>query len=82
MLVIGFAAETENVLNNAREKLRKKDLDAIVANDVSREDAGFDSTTNKITILTHDSDPVDLPMMSKNEAADQILDVIVRLRDR
>ena len=81
MLVIGFAAETENVLDNAREKLRSKNLDAIVANDVSREDSGFDSTTNAITILTRDKDKtVELPLMSKSEAADRILDVIVSLR--
>jgi len=79
MLVIGFAAETENVLDNAREKLRSKKLDAIVANDVSREDSGFDSTSNAITIITN-KDSVELPVLSKREAADRILDVIVALR--
>ena len=82
MLVIGFAAETENVLDNAREKLRSKNVDAIVANDVARADSGFDSTTNAITIIVRDSkDAVDLPLMSKSEAADRILDVIVNLRN-
>jgi phosphopantothenoylcysteine decarboxylase / phosphopantothenate---cysteine ligase len=80
MLVIGFAAETENVVDNARKKLQTKNLDAIVANDVSRADSGFDSTTNAITIITNDGDPIELPLLSKNEAADRILDVIVRLR--
>ncbi len=81
MLVIGFAAETENVVDNAKEKLRSKKLDAIVANDVTREDSGFDSTTNAITIITKDkSNPIELPVMSKSEAADRILDVIVKLR--
>src|SRR5215204_66711 len=79
MLVVGFAAETENVLDNAREKLRSKKLDAIVANDVSREDSGFDSGTNAITIITAD-DAVELPLMSKSEAANQILDAIVKIR--
>jgi phosphopantothenoylcysteine decarboxylase/phosphopantothenate--cysteine ligase len=79
MLVVGFAAETENVLANAREKLRSKKLDAIVANDVTREDAGFDSPTNAITIITKDN-TLELPLMSKTEAADRILDVIVSLR--
>lgn len=79
MLVVGFAAETENVLDNAKEKLRSKKLDAIVANDVSRPDAGFDSATNAITIITNDN-AVELPVMSKGEAADKILDVIVALR--
>ena len=82
LLVIGFAAETENVLDNAREKLHSKNLDAIVANDVSRSDSGFDSPTNAITIITRDnSDPVELPVMSKSEAADRILDVILSLRN-
>ncbi|HKG46811.1 MAG TPA: bifunctional phosphopantothenoylcysteine decarboxylase/phosphopantothenate--cysteine ligase CoaBC [Pyrinomonadaceae bacterium] len=79
MLVVGFAAETENVLVNAREKLRSKNLDAIVANDVSRVDSGFDSTTNVITIITN-QESVELPAMSKREAADRILDAIVRMR--
>jgi phosphopantothenoylcysteine decarboxylase / phosphopantothenate---cysteine ligase len=81
MLVIGFAAETENVLDNARAKLGSKNLDVIVANDVTREDAGFDSATNAITIITRgQSEPLELPVMSKSEAADRILDVIVSLR--
>jgi phosphopantothenoylcysteine decarboxylase / phosphopantothenate---cysteine ligase len=81
MLVIGFAAETENVLENARDKLQRKNLDAIVANDVTREGSGFDSATNVITIITKDrNDPVELPLLSKREAADRILDVIVSLR--
>jgi len=81
MLVVGFAAETENVVENAREKLQRKKLDAIVANDVTRADSGFDSTTNAITILTRDQkNPLELPLLSKREAADRILDVIVRLR--
>jgi len=81
MLVIGFAAETENVLENAKEKLQRKGLDAIVANDVTREGSGFDSATNAITIITKDrSNPVELPLLSKRDAADRILDVIVSLR--
>jgi phosphopantothenoylcysteine decarboxylase/phosphopantothenate--cysteine ligase len=79
MLVVGFAAETENVLDNAKEKLRTKKLDAIVANDVSGADSGFDAATNKIAIITND-DSVELPLLSKREAADRILDVIVALR--
>ena len=81
MLVIGFAAETENLIANARQKLHGKKLDAIVANDVTRSDSGFDSRTNAITILTAKNDePVELPTLSKSEAADRILDVIVSLR--
>jgi phosphopantothenoylcysteine decarboxylase / phosphopantothenate---cysteine ligase len=81
MLVVGFAAETENVLANAQEKLRSKNLDAIVANDVTRSDSGFDTTTNAITIITaKNTDPLELPALSKNEAANRILDVVVSLR--
>lgn len=79
MLVIGFAAETENVVENAKEKLRSKKLDAIVANDVTRPDSGFDSATNAITIITRDDD-IAIPVLTKREAADRILDVIVQLR--
>lgn len=83
LLVIGFAAETENVIDNARAKLRHKKLDAIVANDVTRHDSGFDSRTNAITIITaQNNDPVELPTLSKREAADRILDVIVSLRSQ
>ena len=80
MLVIGFAAETENVVENAKAKLRVKNLDAIVANDVTRPDSGFDSATNAITIITRDDDSIALPLLSKREAADRILDTIVKLR--
>ena len=81
LLVVGFAAETENVIANAREKLRSKKLDAIVANDVTRSDSGFDTTTNAITIITaRNNDPVELPALSKSEAANRILDTIVSLR--
>jgi phosphopantothenoylcysteine decarboxylase / phosphopantothenate---cysteine ligase len=81
LLVIGFAAETENVRANAQQKLQTKNLDLIVANDVTRDDAGFDSATNAITIIGRgDFTPIELPVMSKVEAAHRILDVIVRLR--
>ncbi|HKR13168.1 MAG TPA: bifunctional phosphopantothenoylcysteine decarboxylase/phosphopantothenate--cysteine ligase CoaBC [Pyrinomonadaceae bacterium] len=80
MLVVGFAAETENVVENAVQKLKNKNLDAIVANDVSRSDAGFDTTTNAITIITKDGDPVALPLMSKRQAANRVLDAIVSMR--
>ena len=81
LLVIGFAAETNDILVNAQEKLRAKNLDAIVANDVTRADAGFDSTENAITIVRRDAQsPLELPLMSKLEAAHRILDEIVQLR--
>jgi phosphopantothenoylcysteine decarboxylase/phosphopantothenate--cysteine ligase len=80
-IIVGFAAETDNVLANAREKLKDKNLDAIVANDVSKAESGFDSANNAVTILLRD-DPraIELPLMSKLEAAHRILDQIVKLR--
>jgi phosphopantothenoylcysteine decarboxylase/phosphopantothenate--cysteine ligase len=83
LLVIGFAAETENVLANAREKLRSKNLDAIVANDVTRDGAGFDTVTNEVTIISRDRKaPIHVPLMAKTNVADIILDEVVRLRAR
>ena len=81
MLVIGFAAETENLLQNARKKLETKGLDAIVANDVTQNGAGFDSETNAVTIIRRgESEPVKLPVMSKYDTANRILDEVVNLR--
>ncbi len=80
-LVVGFAAETENVLENARQKLAAKRLDAIVVNDVSHEGVGFDSDRNAVTILTHD-EVVEVPETTKWEVAQRVLDQIVRLRQR
>ena len=83
LLVIGFAAETENVLQNAREKLSAKNLDAIVANDVSQDGVGFDSVTNEVTIISRDRNaPIHVPLMAKTNVADIILDEVVRLRAR
>jgi len=80
-IVVGFAAETENVLENARQKLAAKHLDAIVVNDVSREGVGFDSERNAATILTHD-EVVEVPETTKWEVAQRVLDQIVRLRQQ
>jgi phosphopantothenoylcysteine decarboxylase/phosphopantothenate--cysteine ligase len=78
-LIIGFAAETQNVLENARKKLTSKSLDAIVVNDVSREGVGFDSDRNAVTIITHD-EVVEVPETSKWDVAQRVLDQVVRLR--
>jgi phosphopantothenoylcysteine decarboxylase/phosphopantothenate--cysteine ligase len=78
-LVIGFAAETNDVINYARSKMEKKGLDLVVANDITKEGAGFNTDTNIATIITN-RDEIDLPLMSKREMADKILDEIVRLR--
>ena len=80
-LVVGFAAETENVLENARQKLVAKNLDAIVVNDVSHEGVGFDSDRNAVTIITGD-EVVDVPETTKWEVAQRVLDELVRLRQQ
>jgi phosphopantothenoylcysteine decarboxylase/phosphopantothenate--cysteine ligase len=80
-LVIGFAAETENGLENARRKLTSKSLDAIVLNDVSREGVGFDSDRNAVTILTS-SEVIDVPETTKWEVAQRVLDAVVQLKKK
>jgi phosphopantothenoylcysteine decarboxylase / phosphopantothenate---cysteine ligase len=77
-LLIGFAAETTNLLENARAKLTKKRVDAIVLNDVSRADVGFNSDRNEVTIVTaHDT--IAVPEASKLEVAQKILDTALGL---
>jgi phosphopantothenoylcysteine decarboxylase/phosphopantothenate--cysteine ligase len=78
-LIVGFAAETENPLENGRAKLLRKGVDAIVVNDVSRDGIGFDSDNNGATFLTATT-AQDLPEMSKRKLADRILDEVVALR--
>jgi phosphopantothenoylcysteine decarboxylase/phosphopantothenate--cysteine ligase len=80
-IIVGFAAETQNALENARKKLAAKALDAIVVNDVSREGVGFDSDRNAVTIIAHD-EIVEVPETSKWEVAQRVLDQVVRLRKR
>ena len=80
-LIIGFAAETENVIDNARKKLKSKSLDAIVVNDVSHEGVGFDSDRNAVTILTP-SKVIQVPETSKWEVAQRVLDCIVELKKK
>ncbi len=78
-LIVGFAAETEDTVQQGRAKLLRKGADAIVVNDVGREDIGFDSDDNAATFLTM-STAIDLPRMSKRKLGDRILDEIVALR--
>jgi phosphopantothenoylcysteine decarboxylase/phosphopantothenate--cysteine ligase len=79
-LLVGFAAETEHVGENARKKLASKNADLIVANDVTAEGAGFDHDTNIVTLFARDGRDLALPRMSKSEVAQRILDEVVRLR--
>ena len=78
-IIVGFAAETENVLENARKKLLAKRLDAIVVNDVSREGIGFDSDRNAVTIITQ-SEVIEVPETTKWEVAQRVLDQVAKLR--
>ena len=78
-LVIGFAAETNDVLANARKKLESKSLDAIVVNDVSQPGIGFDSERNAVTILTQGGNEA-VPETSKWEVAHRVLDAVVKLK--
>ncbi|HEY1272756.1 MAG TPA: bifunctional phosphopantothenoylcysteine decarboxylase/phosphopantothenate--cysteine ligase CoaBC [Terriglobales bacterium] len=78
-ILVGFAAETENALENARKKLASKSLHAIVVNDVSREGIGFDSERNAVTIITHD-EVVEVPETTKWDVAQRVLDQVVKLR--
>ncbi len=78
--IVGFAAETDHVAENARKKLAAKNADLIVANDVTTEGAGFDHDTNVVTLFARDGRDLALPRMSKNEVAQRVLDEIVRLR--
>jgi len=80
-LLVGFAAETENILQNARKKFGAKSLDMLVVNDVSRRDIGFDSERNEVTILTAD-ETIEVPESTKWEVAQRVLDHVVRLHER
>jgi phosphopantothenoylcysteine decarboxylase/phosphopantothenate--cysteine ligase len=75
-ILVGFAAETENIANNAAEKLRKKNLDLIVANDVSRSEIGFGSDNNEVTIIEPTGHAKHIPILSKDEVANIILDSV------
>jgi phosphopantothenoylcysteine decarboxylase/phosphopantothenate--cysteine ligase len=79
---VGFAAETQDLIANAQEKLKKKNLDLIVVNDVSRADAGFEAETNAVRIVYRDGLMEELPLMPKQDVADQLLDRIKVLREK
>jgi phosphopantothenoylcysteine decarboxylase / phosphopantothenate---cysteine ligase len=79
-LIVGFAAETDHVAENARKKLAAKNADLIVANDVTAEGAGFDSDTNIVTLFSRDGRDLALPKLTKADVAQRILDEVLRLR--
>ena len=74
---VGFAAESEDLVANARKKLEQKKLDLIVANDITAADSGFDVDTNRVTVIDRDGKVEELPLMSKREVAERVLDRLV-----
>jgi len=79
-ILVGFAAESQNVVENARGKLKKKNLDYILANDITAEDTGFASSDNKVTIITKRGQEISLHKMSKREVARNLFEVILEKR--
>ena len=80
-VLVGFAAETEDLIVNAEKKLKSKNLDMIVANDVSRKDAGFETDTNLVKFIYRDGHVDDSPLMTKDQVADLVLDRAKALRE-
>jgi phosphopantothenoylcysteine decarboxylase/phosphopantothenate--cysteine ligase len=79
-LLIGFAAETENLRQEARRKLQSKNCDMVVANLVGQEGAGFESDTNEVTLALATGETLAIPLASKRDIADRILDEALKLR--
>lgn len=79
-IMVGFAAETDNIIESAKEKIKRKNFDFIVANDVSKEGAGFKTDTNIVTIIDKDGNIENYPLMQKKKLANIILDKIVKLK--
>lgn len=75
-VLVGFAAESENLLANAQDKMQRKNLDWIVANDISKKDRGFASDSNSVTMLSKDGKQIEIPMDSKKNIAKQIIDIL------
>lgn len=76
---VGFAAESENLIANAQEKLHQKKLDLVVANDITAPDSGFDADTNRVVMIDRAGKVEKLPLLSKREIADRVLDKVVKL---
>ena len=78
-IVVGFAAESHDVLEEARRKIRRKGCDLLVANDISRTDAGFDVDTNAVLLVTPDGEVEETALLSKREIASQVLDRVEKI---
>jgi len=80
-ILVGFSAETDNLLENAALKLASKNMDMIVANDVTMEGAGFGVDTNIVKLIKRDGSRIDLPVMSKEGVAHRILDEVLSIKN-
>ena len=80
-IVVGFAAETQNLIESALEKLERKKLDMIVANDISAPGIGFQSDSNQVTFIKSEKDIESLPLLSKMEIANLLLDRIKKMAE-
>jgi phosphopantothenoylcysteine decarboxylase/phosphopantothenate--cysteine ligase len=78
-VIVGFAAESQKLIENAQRKLEEKGLDLIVANDITAEDAGFAVDTNRVTLLDRDGGSEELPLMTKAAVAEEVLQRVVEL---
>jgi phosphopantothenoylcysteine decarboxylase/phosphopantothenate--cysteine ligase len=79
LVVVGFAAESDDLIENATNKLKAKDLDLIVANDITADDAGFATDTNRVTLIAADGSREELPLMAKSAVAEVVLERIEEL---
>ena len=79
-ILVGFAAESQNLKENALSKLEKKNLDYVVANDITSSDTGFASEDNKVIILSKDKEEINLDKMSKEKIAENLFDIILKKR--
>jgi phosphopantothenoylcysteine decarboxylase/phosphopantothenate--cysteine ligase len=75
-IIVGFAAETDNIFLEAERKLQEKGLDLIVANDITQVDAGFEVDTNRVTLIYPDREPEQLPLMSKAELGEKLIEFV------
>lgn len=80
-ILIGFAAETQNMAEYAMDKLKRKNADMIVANNVNRQDSGFGTDTNLVTMYKRDGTSIELPLLSKDEVAEKILEQAMQMKE-
>ena len=76
---VGFAAESQNLVENAKDKVKRKDLDLIVANDITEPESGFGTDTNRVTLISRDLQVQELPLLTKYEVGNRILDRVREL---